>query len=156
MVGGLASSGIPEQLHKISKIRVLLKNYARDATPPLTSKLISIEMTALLEIKFYMLISIENKLATLHHMVVVWREMVIDYESMFTYPLTEDSLRQIFGVNTTFIQISSGCRSPDSWERTVRPQIWLTHLPTPPQCSTRAIIGLINNLGIVYHQYFSS
>ena len=108
MVGGLTNSARPEQLHKISKIRVLLKNYARDATPPLTSKLISIEMTALLEIKFYMLISIENKLATLHHMVVVWREMVIDYESMFTYPLTEDSLRQIFGVNTTFIQINSG------------------------------------------------
>jgi hypothetical protein len=33
MVGGLASSARPEKLHKISKIRVLLKNYARDATP---------------------------------------------------------------------------------------------------------------------------
>jgi hypothetical protein len=44
MVGGLASSARPEQLHKISKRRVLLKNYARVATPPLTSKLISIEM----------------------------------------------------------------------------------------------------------------
>ena len=43
MVGGLASSARPEQLHKISKRRVLLKNYARDATPPLTSKSISIE-----------------------------------------------------------------------------------------------------------------
>jgi hypothetical protein len=35
MVGGLASSARSEQLHKISKIRVLLKNYARDATPPI-------------------------------------------------------------------------------------------------------------------------
>jgi hypothetical protein len=34
MVSGLASSVRPEQLHKISKIRVLLKNYARDTTPP--------------------------------------------------------------------------------------------------------------------------
>jgi hypothetical protein len=28
-----------------------------------------------------MLISVESKFATYHHVVVVWREMVIDYES---------------------------------------------------------------------------
>ncbi len=55
-----------------------------------------------------MLISVENKLATYHHLVVVWREMVIDYESMYTYPLTEARLRQICLVNTTFQQISYG------------------------------------------------
>ncbi len=42
-------------------------------------------------------------------MVVVWREMVIDYESIYMYPLTEDTLRQICGINTTFQQISCGC-----------------------------------------------
>ncbi len=41
-------------------------------------------------------------------MVVVWREMVIDYEYMYMYPLTEDTLRKIRGVNTTFQQISCG------------------------------------------------
>ncbi len=60
----------------------------------------------LLEIKFPMMISVESKFATYHHVVVVWREMVIDYESMYTYPLTEDTLRQIRGVNTTLQQIS--------------------------------------------------
>ncbi len=55
-----------------------------------------------------MLISVESKLATYHHVVVVWREMVIDYESMYTYPLTRDILRQISGVNTTFQRISCG------------------------------------------------
>jgi hypothetical protein len=65
-------------------------------------------LKALLEIKFPMLISVESKFATYHHVVVVWREMVIDYESMYTYPLTEDTLRQICGVNTTFQQISCG------------------------------------------------
>jgi hypothetical protein len=55
-----------------------------------------------------MLISVESKLATYHLVVVAWREMVIDYESMFTYPLMEDLLRQVCGVNTTFLQISSG------------------------------------------------
>ncbi len=65
-------------------------------------------LKALLEIKFPMLISVESKFAAYQHVVVVWREMVIDYESMYTYPLTEDTLRQIFGVNTTFQQISCG------------------------------------------------
>jgi hypothetical protein len=65
-------------------------------------------LTALLEIKFPMLISVESKLAIYHHVVVVWREMVIDYESMYTYPLTEYTLRQICGVNTTFQQSNCG------------------------------------------------
>ncbi len=55
-----------------------------------------------------MLISVESKFATYHHVVVVWWQMVIDYESMSTYPLTEDTLRQICGVNTTFQQNSCG------------------------------------------------
>jgi hypothetical protein len=55
-----------------------------------------------------MLISVESKFATFHHVVVVWREMVIEYESMYTYPLTEDTLRQICSVNTTFQRISCG------------------------------------------------
>jgi hypothetical protein len=65
-------------------------------------------LKALLEIKFTMLISVESKLASFHHVVVVWREMVIDYESMYTYPLTEDTLRQNCSVNTTFQRISCG------------------------------------------------
>jgi hypothetical protein len=56
----------------------------------------------LLEIKSSMLISVESKAAAYQHVAVVWREMVIDYESKYTYPLTEDTLRQICGVNTTF------------------------------------------------------
>ncbi len=65
-------------------------------------------LKALLENKFPMLISVESKFATYHHVVVVWREMVMDYESMYMYPLTEDTLRQICGVNTTFQEISCG------------------------------------------------
>ncbi len=62
----------------------------------------------LLEIDLPMLISVESKLAICHHVVVVWREMVIDHESMYTYPLTEATLRQICSVNTIFQQISCG------------------------------------------------
>jgi hypothetical protein len=48
------------------------------------------------------------------------------------------------------------CRSPDSWPWTDHSQISLIHSPPPPKCSTRPIMALINNLGIVYHQYCSS
>jgi hypothetical protein len=65
-------------------------------------------LKAPLEIKFPMLISVESKLTTYHHVVVVWREMVNDYESIYTNPLTKDTLRQICGVNTTFQRISCG------------------------------------------------
>jgi hypothetical protein len=34
--------------------------------------------------------------------------MIIDYESKYTFQLTNDSLRQICGVNTTFTGISCG------------------------------------------------
>jgi hypothetical protein len=33
------------------------------------------------------------------------RRMIIDYEFRYTFPLTNDSLRQICGVNTTFVGI---------------------------------------------------
>ena len=46
--------------------------------------------------------------ACYHHVVIVWRGMIIDYESEYTFPLTNDSLRQICGVNTTFAGISCG------------------------------------------------
>ncbi len=65
-------------------------------------------LRALLEIKFPMLISNQSNFATSHHVGVVWREMAIDYESMYTYTLTKDAVRQICGVNTTFQRISCG------------------------------------------------
>jgi len=65
-------------------------------------------LKALLEIKFPVIISVQAQCATYNHVVVIWRKMVIDYESKYMYPLTEDTLRQICGVNTTFQQISFG------------------------------------------------
>ncbi len=45
--------------------------------------------------KFLILVSVESKLITYHRVVVVLREMAIDYESMYTYSLTKDTLIQI-------------------------------------------------------------
>jgi hypothetical protein len=59
-------------------------------------------------IKFPLIISVMGTHACYHHVVVIWRGMIIDYESKYTFPLTNDSLRQICGVNTTFLGISCG------------------------------------------------
>ncbi len=80
-------------------------------------------LKALLEIKFPVIISVQAKRATYNHVVVIWRKMVIDYESKYIYPLTEDSLRQVCGFTTTFQRITSGygivpsrqiCQSPEN------------------------------------------
>jgi hypothetical protein len=58
--------------------------------------------------KFPLIISVMGTHACFHHVVVVWRGMIIDYESKYTFPLTNDSLRRICGVNTIFVGISCG------------------------------------------------
>ncbi len=58
--------------------------------------------------KFPLIISVIGTHACYHHIVVIWRGVIIDYESKYTFPLTNDSMRQICGVNTTFAGISSG------------------------------------------------
>ncbi len=58
--------------------------------------------------KFPLTISVMGAHACYHHVVVIWRGMIIIYESKFTFPLTNDSLRQVCGVNTTFVGIGCG------------------------------------------------
>ncbi len=61
-----------------------------------------------MEIEFPVIISVQTQRTTYNHVVVIWRKMVIDYESKYIYPLTEDSLRQVCGFTTTFQQITCG------------------------------------------------
>ncbi len=56
--------------------------------------------------KFPLIILVMGTHACYHHVVVTWRGMIIDYESKYTFLLTNDSLRKICGVNTTFVGIS--------------------------------------------------
>jgi hypothetical protein len=65
-------------------------------------------LKALLAIQFPMLISVESRNATYNHVVVVWKKMVIDFETTHTYTLTEDSLREVCGTHTTFMRVISG------------------------------------------------
>jgi hypothetical protein len=60
------------------------------------------------QLQFPTIISIHNKCVVYNHMVVVWQGQVLDYESEVIYMLTEDSLHQLCGANTTFSHISCG------------------------------------------------
>jgi hypothetical protein len=57
----------------------------------------------LMIMKFPLIISVMGTHACHHHVVVIWRGMIINYESKYTFPLTNDSSRQISGVNTTLL-----------------------------------------------------
>jgi hypothetical protein len=60
--------------------------------------------------KFPLIISVMGTHACYHHVVVFWRGMIIDNESEYTFPLTNDSFKQICGAITTFAGISCGYR----------------------------------------------
>jgi hypothetical protein len=60
------------------------------------------------QFQFPTIISVHSKCAVCNHVVVVWQGQVLDYESEVIYMLTEDSLHQLCGVNTTFSHISCG------------------------------------------------
>ena len=56
-----------------------------------------------------MIIAVRGTLACYHHVVVVWKGVVIDHEYKYTYPLTNELLTQICEKkNTTFHGISHG------------------------------------------------
>ena len=60
------------------------------------------------QFKFPVIISVNSRGALYDHVVVVWNGQVLDYESEVIYTLTEDSLQQMCGDNTTFHSVSSG------------------------------------------------
>jgi hypothetical protein len=105
----LKSSGECESIKK--SLWILCKQFKFN-----TTKLLQIECfknlkkatNILREVKFLPIISVMGTHACYHYVVVVWRGMIIDFESEYTFPLTNDSLRQICGVNTSFAGISCG------------------------------------------------
>jgi hypothetical protein len=58
--------------------------------------------------KFPLIISVMGTHACYHLVVVIWRGIIVDYESKYTFPLINDFLRKICGVNTTFAGIICG------------------------------------------------
>ena len=60
------------------------------------------------QLKFPVIISVSSCGAVYDHVVVVWNGQVLDYESEYIYNLTEDTLQQICGNNTSFRNVSCG------------------------------------------------
>jgi hypothetical protein len=60
------------------------------------------------DVKFPLLLGISSTQTSYNHVVVIWNGMVIDYESKYTFSVTEESLRQVCGANTTFQKVSTG------------------------------------------------
>jgi hypothetical protein len=60
------------------------------------------------EVKFPILLGISSTQTSYNHVVVIWNGIVIDYESMYTFSVTEESLRRVCGANTTFRRVSTG------------------------------------------------
>ena len=57
---------------------------------------------------FPMLIGVKSDQAAYEHVVVVWNKRIIDYESMYTMPLTLESVADLCGSTTKFRQLSCG------------------------------------------------
>ncbi len=57
---------------------------------------------------FPVIISVRSRGALYDHVVVVWNGDILDYESEYICKLTEDSLQQICGNNTTFHGVTCG------------------------------------------------
>ncbi len=64
-------------------------------------------MSYLSWLKFPAIILVNRKPANYEHVVIVWHNMVIDYELEYIYKFTEDLLRQLCGDDTTFQQITT-------------------------------------------------
>ncbi len=60
------------------------------------------------EVKFPVLLGISSTQTSYNHAVVIWNGIAIDYESMYTFSVTEESLRQVCGATTTFQKVSTG------------------------------------------------
>ena len=89
---------------------ILRKQFNFVTTRMNLNKLTSLHLTLkmLKEVKFPVLLGISSTQTSYNHVVIIWNGIVIDYESKFTFPVTEESIRRICGVNTTFRRVSTG------------------------------------------------
>ncbi len=95
----------------IEKCTWILRKQFNFVTPRMSlNKLTNLQLTLkmLKDVKFPLLFGVSSTQTSYNHVVVIWNGMVIDYESKYTFSVTEELLRQICGVNTTFRRVSTG------------------------------------------------
>ncbi len=59
-------------------------------------------------VKFPVIVAVRGTFACYHHVIVLWNNVVYDYESKNRYPLTNETLTQVCGKITTLHGISRG------------------------------------------------
>jgi hypothetical protein len=120
-VGNLSAylgDGIPKTVHKsdvVDSIQrslwILRKKFRFNTTSALKKeKVKGVKRTFqfLDQAHFPMLIGVKSDQAAYEHVVVVWNKRIIDYESMYTIPLTLESVADLCGSTTKFRQLSCG------------------------------------------------
>jgi hypothetical protein len=101
----------PKKADVIEKCTWLLRKQFNFVTTRMNlNKLTSLHLTLKMQkdVKFPLLLGISSTQTSYNHVVVIWNRIVIDYESKYTFSVTEESLRQICGANTTFRKVSTG------------------------------------------------
>ncbi len=101
----------PKKVDVIEKCTWILRKQFNFVTTRMNlNKLTSLQLTLkmLKDVKFPLLLGISSTQTSYNHVVVIWNGIVIDYESKYTFLVTEESLRRICGVNTTFRRVSTG------------------------------------------------
>jgi hypothetical protein len=75
-----------------------------------TEKIVSAQslVDAVRVIKLPMILSVVGKHTYYNHVVVAWREDIIDFEEQFTYSATVENVNQICGPNNPFHKLSHG------------------------------------------------
>ena len=101
----------PKKADVMEKCTWILRKQLKFVTSRMNlNKLTTLQLTLkmLKDVKFPVLLGISSTQTSYNHVVVIWNGIVIDYESKFTFPVTEESIRRICGVNTTFRRVSTG------------------------------------------------
>ncbi len=61
------------------------------------------------KITFPLLLSVTGNSNTFNHVVVIWRYMIIDFESSMTIPLSVKTLNNLCGEENEFLRVDHGC-----------------------------------------------
>ena len=117
-LSGYFGDGIPKKVHKSNVVDsiqrslwILRKKFGFNTTSALKKEKVT-GVTRTFEFleraHFPMLIGVKSDQAAYEHVVVVWNKRIIDYESMYTMPLTLESISHLCGSTTKFRQLTCG------------------------------------------------
>ncbi len=101
----------PKKADAIEKCPWILRKQFNFVTTRMNlNKLTSLHLMLkmLKDVKFPLLLGISSTQTSYNHVVVIWNVIVIDYESKYTFFVTEELLRRVCGANTTFRKVSTG------------------------------------------------